>query len=256
MGKKSGKKTIYHVAKTKNDLEQAFSLVYKEYAARGYIPRHYKSKMRLSLHNALPSTTTFVAKRGRRVLASVTLIPDSPIGLPMDKLYKKKLDLLRKRKRRIAECSQLSIDSSMFPRGWFSMFNFNKFIFLFKLFKLIIDYGMQVEKLTDYCIAVNPKHQYLYKFIGFEELGGLKYYGTVNMAPAIAKRLDLTTFEKNLRPKRALHHVFFGYQTPGALKNKYILKPADLEYFFEKRSDIFKKADKKKVHYIESCYKK
>ena len=164
------KEIIYRIARTKEELEQAFSLVYKEYASRGYIPKHYKSKLRLSLYNALPSTATFVAKQGRKVVATVTLIPDSPIGIPMDKIYKKEVDSLRKKGRRVAEVSQLAIDSRLFPKGWFSMFNFAKLIFVFKLFKLVLDYGLEIEKLNDFCIAINPKHQHLYKFLGFEEL--------------------------------------------------------------------------------------
>jgi len=71
-------KTIYRVARTREEIEGVLSLVYKEYQRKGYIPKGYKSKLRISIYNALPLTTTFVAKEGSKVLAGVTLIPDSP----------------------------------------------------------------------------------------------------------------------------------------------------------------------------------
>lgn len=209
----------------------------------------------MSLYNALPSTTTFIAKQAGRVVATVTLIPDSPLGIPMDKIYKNEVDALRGQGRRVSEASQLAIDNRLFPQGWFSMFNFNKLIFLFKLFKLILDYAAEVEKLDDSCIAVNPKHQYLYKFIGFEKWGGLKYYGSVNNAPAVAKRLDLHRLEDYFRTKPSLYKIFISQKTsPDVFAGKFQFSAADLEYFFVKKSDILAKATKEQLRYIKSLY--
>lgn len=251
----SAKTVVYHIARNRGELEQAFSLVYKEYACKGYISRHYKSRLRLSFFNALPSTSTFVAKQGNRVVATVTLIPDSPLGIPMDKIYKERLDGLRKKKRRVAEVSQLAIDSKLFPKNWFSMFNFSKLMFIFRLFKLVLDHALYVDKLTDLCIAVNPRHQYLYKFLGFEMLGGLKYYGSVNKAPAIAKRLDLETVEERAKARRGLYKVFFSKRTDNSLfEGKFKLSASDIKYFFVNKSDIFNKATKNQLKYISISY--
>jgi hypothetical protein len=255
--KKRKQKIVYQIARTRSELEQAFSLVYKEYKLRGYIPKRYKSKLRLSLYNALPSTAIFLAKQGREVLATVTFITDSPLGLPMDKIYKDRVNLLRKKGRRIAECSQLSINHRLFPEGWFSMFNFEKLIFLFRLFKLVLDYAIYVERIDDFCIAVNPKHQYLYKFINFEKIGGLKYYGSVNKAPAIALHLDLHTLEGRMRNRKAVHKIFFGSKTNlNIFKKKYTITIQDLEYFFLEKSDLLKKATGRQLKYIKGCYPK
>ena len=256
MGKNVDEKVVYHIARERKDLEDCFSLVYKEYAKRRYIPKHYKNKLRMSLYNALPATTTFMVKRGKNLLATVTVIPDSPMGLPMDKIYKKEVEGLRKKGLRIAETSQLAIDSSLFPQGWFSMFNFKKLIFLFKLFKLLSDHSMYVNKLDELCIAVNPKQQYIYKFIFFEPLGGLKYYGSVNKAPAVAFHRSFKSFEeKSKKNKKALYKVFYGEETPSdVLNEKYTFKTQDLEYFFIEKSDLLQKATKEQLKYIKSCY--
>ena len=248
---------IYRVARTREELRQAFSLVYQEYLSRGYIPKHYKSRLRLSLYNVLPTTTTFVALHANKVVATVTLIPDSPLGIAMDKIYKEEIDGLRRKGRRVAEVSQLAIDSKLFPTGWFSMFNFDKLIFLFRLFKIVLDYGLYIEKLNDFCIAINPKHQYLYKFLGFEELGGLKYYGSVNKALAIAKRLNLDNIEDKAKHRIGLYKIFFGKKIDaGVFENKLQFSISDLEYFFTKKSDILKKATKEQLYYIMHCYPK
>lgn len=249
------KETIYRVARTRREIEGALSLVYKEYLRKGYISKGYKSKLRISLYNALPSSTTFVAKQGNKVLAGVTLVADSAMGLPMDKLYKKELDSVRTQGRRIAEVSQLAIDTNIFGEGFFSMFNFNKLIFVFKLFKAVLDYALTVDKLTDICIAINPKQQCLYKFLYFEQLGPLRYYSLVNRAPALAFKLNLTEAQEKAKNKKGLYKIFFGNGTdPELFEEKFKLTPDDLEYFFVKKSDIFANADKKQLNYIKSCY--
>ncbi|MFC1808176.1 hypothetical protein ACFL0T_07440 [Candidatus Omnitrophota bacterium] len=250
-----GDKIVYRVARSRKELEEAFSLVYREYTCRGYTPKHYKSKLRLSLYNALPGTTTFIGLIGKRVVSTVTLVPDSELGIPMDKLYKKEVDKIRKKKRRVAEVSQLAVDGKIFPKGWFSMFNFSKLIFIFRLFKLVLDYSVDVLKLDNLCIAVNPRHQYLYKFLGFIEIGKLKYYGTLNRAPAIAKTIDLNTAEERSKSRRGLYKIFFSKKTPASMfAKKFKLKDQDIDYFFSKKSDILAKASSFHRSVIESCY--
>lgn len=247
----------YHVARTKDELRQAFSLVYKEYFHKGYIPKHYKSTLRLSIYNGLPSTTTFIAKQGKKIIATVTLIPDSGLGIPMDKIYQKEVDRHRYGGRKVAEVSQLAIDSSLFPKSWFSMFNFNKLIFIFRLFKLVLDYALYVDKIDTICIAINPKHQYLYKFIGFEEMAGLKYYGNVNKAPAVARYLDLHTAEHKVKERPALYKIFFSSKTDEAqFEGKFKFSKADLAYFFLQKSDIFRKIPQRDLGYILNSYGK
>ena len=97
----------YRVARSRDELAQAFHLVYEEYLKQGYIHEH-PSKMRLSLHNLVPETTTFIAKVDSTVVATATVIPDSPLGLPMDELYREELAGLATQERGFARfpCSR------------------------------------------------------------------------------------------------------------------------------------------------------
>lgn len=248
------KKTVYRVARTRDELEKAYKLVYYEYKCRGYIPKFFKSKLRLSIYNAVPSTVTFIAKQGDEVVATVSLIPDSSMGLLMDKLYKKETDGLRSQHRGVAEVGQFAVSAKLFPADWYSMFNFKKLIFLFKLFKLVLDYALHVGKINDLCIVFNPRHQYLYKFLKFEYLGPLKRYGSFN-SPAIAMRQDLDTASK--RVSGALYKIFFREKIdPKQLEGKYMWTSDDVEYFFMKKSDILGQFDSSQLAYLRSCYPK
>lgn len=191
------------------------------------------------------------------MVATVTLIPDSTLGLPMDKIFKDEVDTLRKNNRYVSEVSQLAIDASLFPKGWFAMFNFSKLIFVFKLFKFLLDYALSIEKLNNLCIAINPRQKYLYKFLCFDEFKGsqLKHYGSVNKAPAIAKSLDLDTLKEKLKKRKGLYKIFFEEKTnPKEFENKFKLTVKDIKYFFVEKSDIFKKATKKQLEYVKRCY--
>ena len=77
----------FGLATDRHTLEQAFRLQHDQYVAHGYMDAH-PSGWRLSLHNALSPTRVFVARRGGRVVGTMTLITDSPLGLPMDEIYR------------------------------------------------------------------------------------------------------------------------------------------------------------------------
>jgi hypothetical protein len=76
----------YRVARTREELEKAYSLVYKEYLRRGYVKQN-ASGLRISIYNALPQTTTFISIIEKEIIATATVIPDSYLGLPMDEIY-------------------------------------------------------------------------------------------------------------------------------------------------------------------------
>ena len=101
------KATDYRVARSRRELEKAYALVYQEYLKRDYI-NEVESGWRISLHNAMPETTTFVGIMEEEVLATVSIIPDSPLGLPMDCIYREELNQFRAQKKKICEISMLA----------------------------------------------------------------------------------------------------------------------------------------------------
>jgi len=249
-------KLIYSAAKKREELEGAFRLVFREYSCRKYIPKGLKSDMRLSFYNALPTTTTFIAKRGKKVVATLTLICDTPIGLPMDKLYRKELDTFRRKKLRIAEVSQFAVSRELYPPSKYSMFNFGKLIFIFRLFKILLDFARNIERIDRLCITIHPKHKNMYKFLAFRKFGKKKAYDVVNKAPAVGLFLDIgDKLEREAKKRRGIYKIFFGSTThESIMRNKFIFTVKDLEYFFIKRSNLFEKLTARQVKYLRNCF--
>lgn len=249
----------YKIISSKEELEGAMALVYQEYLAHGYIlPKYYKSKLRITLHNALPGTTTFIAKKEGQVIGAVTLIPDTPFGLPMDEKYKEETDKLRRKGRKICEVGQLAT-VDLFGAGLFSMFNFKKLYFVFNLFKLAFQYALYIAKFDDICIVVSPK-AVLFKFLLFEEMGEVKYYGfdriSIKRKPAIARRLDLRIIEERIKKYPSLAKIFLGERPADEFfTSRFCFKDKkSLRYFFVEKSEIFKELRPQEAEYICSAY--
>lgn len=246
----------YRVARCREELEKAYSLVYREYLKRGYC-KESGSRLKLSIHNALPHTTSFVSTFGKEVFSTATLIPDSPLGLPMDEIYYKELESLRKSNKKICEISMLASDTELFGSGVSMLLNSKKMFFIFNLFKLIFDYAYRHLNLDCIAITINPKHSLTYDFLLFKDLGGLKTYHNANGAPAIAKYIEFDSLEEECRQKNkeGLYKMFLEKATPLThFSQKKFLDVDDLKYFFVEKTDTFKYASPTQLAHIKQCY--
>jgi hypothetical protein len=257
--KKAIKKVEYKIASTRKELEGAYKLVYRSYLASN-LTKAYRCPIRLSIFNALPETTTFIAKYNGEVIGTATMIIDTCMGLPMDKIYKKELDRFRKNSKQIAEISMLGTSHDFFVERAFSLLNAKKMVFLFKLFKLILDYALYKTRINDVCIAVHPKHAKLYQLLQFKGFGALKYYESVNKKPAQGFHQDLNKTKEWMSSKKdimaaSLYKIFFGTKTPDKVLNKkFEFSESDLKYFFVKKSDVFKNAGLQRINQIKKFY--
>jgi len=77
---------IFEIAKSRIDLESAFSLLHDSLVAKGNILEQ-ESGLYLTIYHALPSSSVLVAKLNGMVVGAVSVIPDSPLGLPMENFY-------------------------------------------------------------------------------------------------------------------------------------------------------------------------
>jgi hypothetical protein len=227
---------IFRVARTREELEQAYSLVYREYLKRGYMLED-PCGLRFSIYNTLSQTTTLVAYTPTgELISTATIIPDSPLGLPMDQTYHAELNQLRKQNKKICEISMLASDSDYFKHGSLSV-PLKKLGVILSFFKILLDYVVLVLGHDYMCIAINPKYAMVFDMILFQDLGGLKSYPEANGAPAIAKYLDVHGVAAGFsRPgKEKLYEIFVLRKTaPESFLNKKILAPDDLQYFAER----------------------
>lgn len=247
------------IAETQDELEQAFSLVYSEYLEQGYIKASDRSGLHFNIYHILPETVIFVFKSYLKVISTLTLIFDSKaFGLPMDVLYGKELDALRRQKRRLVELSSLATAKDA---RWHNLFMY--------LNRAMVWYAMY-RNATDLCIMVNPKHVDFYKLILlFKDLGPLQYYHEVS-APAVALRLDLDDVHDKFRETYSaldfecdLYRFFFHVTTtqvaPVEGKDLVVQKHRRLDidtirYFFIEKKNILKTATQEQIEFIKSVY--
>ncbi len=172
-------------ARTENERRKALNLTSKIYREEGYLSGTEENSD-FEKYILEPSTKVFIASKNNKVFGTVSIVTDSEkLGLPMDSLYKKEVDEIRKLGGKIAEVTQLALEKETDDK--------TKSLSTLSLFKLVIQYAKY--KSIDYlCIAINPKHDTFYKRVGFKELGELKYYPSVNNAPALARILDFKDF--------------------------------------------------------------
>lgn len=188
------KDIAYILCKTDSDIKFALALVQKEYAKQGYINlKNSKTKIKISKNSA-----TFIAKYDNKIVGTVSVFFDFGDGLPMDEIYNKELNKLRSQNKKIAEVGRLAIDSSE---------KHNNLFLVSSLFKLVFHYCIY-KNIDNICISINPKHNLFYKSILFKDIGGLKFYPSVNNAPALAKTLDISKL-KNKKTKNYLLNKLF-----------------------------------------------
>jgi hypothetical protein len=195
----------FGLARDTEAFDGAFRLVHDQYVWRKYMVPH-PSGRRLSLHHSLPSTKVFVAKAGPEVVGTMTLVQDSPIGLPMDEIYRDELSRLRDQHRHVCEVSSLAIDPSYRPAG---------VGILMRLLRMVLIYVAEVRRLDDLCIAVNPRHADFYgrAFPSCGRLGDVRVYPKVRGAPAVALHWDVDFMREQIRAVHA------GDPKPGELCN-------------------------------------
>ena len=239
---------------TVDEFKAAMRLVYQAYLRRGYLsPR--PSGLKLSLFHALPETATFVAVRqDGEVIGTVTAIPDSSLGLPMDDVYHAELDALRGAGHRLAEVSMLMFQGCPEPAGTFPLLTADKLQMSLRLFKAMFDHLRCQTTATELVACFNPKHDILYRFLHLEPLGALKSYPGANGSPAVARHLNIQETEC-LAPSCPVLEFFYReplQAQPAAARLAFSFP--DLEELFTRSSTLFASASATERRYLQSRY--
>lgn len=233
------------LAQTRDDLLQAYELVYRNYLRAEYIDRH-ESRMRYNLFNALPETATVVAKLHKKVVTTASVIFDSPLGLPMDIIYQDEVDDLRSQGARLCEVTMLADRRRAGIRTIPS---------ILKIFKLLLHYAHNKGRVTDILITINPSHEIFYtRYLPFEDFAGLRHYPAVNQAPALAKRQNLRKlFEEHTNHK--LYDFFIDTAIPQEiLETKHRFSEQELRELFVLTRPILRELPPFALDYIKSHY--
>lgn len=106
---------VIEIARTQTDLEAIFRLQHESFLARGLI-KPQSSGLRCTIFHFLPQTNHIVVKYKGLLIASMTLVADSPLGLPAEKYFTDEINQLRKSGEEIVELSSFVVESGF--KGW------------------------------------------------------------------------------------------------------------------------------------------
>jgi len=199
------------LASQKEDFEQVFRLLASNYQTRGYEPASGKP-LRFTPFHALPETTVFVAKQGRKVVGTLSLVPDNAIlGLPMESVYASEIKSLREDGRNLVEVTSLA-DRELSIRESVPV--------LVTLIRVMAQFAAGQGAHT-WVITVNPRHRPFYeRIMGFIPIGPRKAYPAVQNHPADALAVTMPLLAINAP---AMYRQLFGETLPPS-----VLRPASM----------------------------
>lgn len=238
-------------------IKETYKLIYKEYLSRS-LCKPNEQELFYNAYGFAPTTKTFILKRKDQMLGSVSLILDSPLGLPMESIFSREINDLRAQRRNLAEIGALALNSDHFNKKSYSFKSFKKQAYLFKLYKTMFDYARSTGKITDLVIGCHPKHTFMYKYIGFETLTAPQDYHGANGAPAVLMKFNIEQIKRNTTLLNQGPCVYF-FKDMGKTEN--ISNTFNLSYFFVKehlfdKKDLWNRLSMAQQAYLENCYAK
>jgi hypothetical protein len=251
---------VLKVAETREELEACFRLLHDTYVRRGFMQPE-PSGMRVTIYHALPTTTTLCAKYDGKVVGTLSLIRESAIGFPLQRIFD--LSSVRAKRGNLAEASALAIDPG---------FQGQRGMVLLPLMKFMYEYCTTFFDTRHLVIAVHPRHVETYEsLLFFRRLSGtvVGSYDFVNGAPAVGATLDLKHAPEILRKhygnrplRRNLHHYFVAMQLPNIempnrrfyTTNDPVMTPELIDYFFNRQTEVFASLSERKKGLLHMIY--
>ena len=247
-------------ANTRELREKAFRLVYDVYIREGYDLRYGReSGLWCTIHHLLPDTTIFLAEKEGRLAGSVTVMPDSRLGLPTDRIFPEPLADLRKAGRHLSEISSLVVTEE--PGGIPPELAMH-------LYRLAHLASLHLLKSTDIVASVMAHHRDFYsRFLLFDEVSEAPRLSPKTGQQVSYARLNLETMRGRYRERyaratgrRNLYRWFFQNEDEpdmiGWLRRSHsIMTTEDLYYFGAKKTNILAKAGHDVIALLEEEYR-
>ena len=254
------KRLVLKIAETQEELEACFMLLHDAHVSSGFMTPD-PSGMRVTIYHALPTTTTLCAKLDDKVVGTLSLIRESAIGFPLQRIFD--LTGVREKEGNIAEVSALAVHPRYRRTGG---------TILFPLMKFMYEYCTTFFDTRHLVIAVNPRHIEMYEsLLFFKRLTAnvVENYDFVNGAPAVGATLDLKHAPEIMRKayagkatNRNLHHYFVETKLPNIqiphrrffTTNDPVLTPALIDYFFNHKTAVFAELSERKKALLHLIY--
>jgi hypothetical protein len=243
---------VVHVANRLVVRQKAYELLYNLYSKKGFTQKK-DSALWLSIYDALPETTTFIAEDDQGCIeGALTAVFDSPIGLPADELYQEEIDVLRNSGGRICEFFSLGIRNEVK----------NPLKILACLFYSAYLLAWRKNKSSNLVITVNPQHEDFYcQKIFFEKIGPERDFTKVNGAPSVLLNVPLEVYSKLRHKHRIFPFFMINYSDQEELETvkkieKMIRPMSDEEFytFFIGKTDTWERALPCQKEFIKRTY--
>lgn len=180
----------FRLARSQDDYYAAFRILHDEYVRSGYASAT-DSKVRITPYHCMPSSPVVVAESAGKIIGTITLVRDSRLGMPMDKIFD--LSEYRNTGARMVEASGLAVARDHRGEKGFVFFGLLRYAYLYARDFLGTQY---------FVCAVNPKMVDVYCAVfGFEEIPQrvINDYSFVKGAPAVGLIFRMNRFEENMR---------------------------------------------------------
>jgi hypothetical protein len=191
----------FKVADSPTERRDAFRLVYDQYLAAGLAPPN-SHRVRVTPFHLLPTTHVFVAYERGGIVATMSLVGDGVLGLPMESVYGEEVMRRRMEGLRISEVSCLA-DRLHDRRNFLSIFC--------GLSRVLAQFARR-QGYHQLLVVCHPKHSAFYRrYLGFEMIGSIAQCPHVQNKPAVPLCLDFDFVDHH---PPACYERFFGDWLP------------------------------------------
>lgn len=254
------KNLVFKLAKTKEELEQAYQLLYHAYVASGSMPSN-KTGLRVTPYHALPSSSVLIACLDKKVVATVSVFRGGTFGIPVSKIYD--ISRFEKAGLRYAEISSLCVSDE---------YKQDNRELLFGLLKYMYEYSINYFGIDAILAVIKPFRKYFYESaLLFDPLENrlVHNYKFSNGATVMAEYLNLKTapgIYKNIYNKypdeKNLYKYFIetkidNFEYPDRQFNKIsdpVMTPELLNYFFLERTPLLQSLDSYELSLLKQIY--
>ena len=204
------------LARSREELHDAFALLYQSYLKAG-LEGTRPSGIRVTPYHMLPTTEVLVAKLLDEVIATVSLVGDGYLGIPMQSMYPEQINRLRGDGHRVAEVGCLA-DRRESPV---------RFIDTFRQMTRLLAQVASTRGIDVLVVATHPRHARFYtRALGFQKFGDVSNCPYAQGNPAVALYLN---FEEQVGTE--LHDRIFGEPIPNKFLTPYRWDGDTREYF-------------------------
>jgi len=217
----------YRIARRRNELDNVFRLIHTEYLRQG-LTQPNRLNLRILPHQLLQTSWIFTALQNENAVATLSLVEDGQIGMPMDGMYGQEISQLRQAGTRLAELTCLAHK----PHTLETMWNRGKVSSTLGMLMGLVNSLALKRGVEALVICVHPRHVNFYRRrYGFAELGAERCCSWAKGRPAKALLLDqrgmtaaLDVFRATASNRQIVEHVNSTHQTerpnsisPGAI---------------------------------------